>query len=489
VSSVVDAVVVGAGPNGLSAAITIARAGRSVLLVEANDVVGGGVRSSAFGRAGFVHDVCSAVYPMGVGSPFFRSLPLAAHGLEWLQADVPVAHPLDGGRAAVLNRSLSETTAGLGEDGAAYAGMTSGLVELWQRLATEAEAAPGGPTFSSLRSWKSVRTLLRALPAALRSARGLGARFRTDEGKALVAGLGAHGMQPLTGLATAGFVLSLGAAAHAVGWPIVRGGAQRLAEALAGVLRASGGTIETGRPVRSLAELPASRVLLLDVSPAALLRLGAERLPSCYRRRLAAHRHGPATFKVDYVLERPIPWSAEACRAAGVVHVGGSAPEIALALAQTAAGQVAPRPFVLVAQPSLLDRGRVPPGSGQETAWAYCHLPRDCTDDMTGPIEAQLERFAPGFKQSVVARHALGPADLENHNRNLEGGDIGGGPCDLRHLLLGPALRLVPWTTPDPRIFLCSASTPPGPGVHGLCGYFAARAALRALGRPLTSGR
>ena len=249
------------------------------------------------------------------------------------------------------------------------------------------------------------------------------------------------------------------------------------------MLRAVGGTIETGRPVRSLAELPAARTILLDVSPGQLLSLAGERFPRRYRAQLAKHRRGPATFTLDYVLSRPVPWLAEACRSAGVVHVGGTASEIERALAQIAAGRPAEHPFVLVAQSSLFDRSRVPGGSGEETAWAYCHVPRGCTDDMTGAIEAQIERFAPGFRQSVLERHALGPAALEAHNRNLERGDIGGGACDLRHIVFGPALRAVPWTTPDPRIFLCSASTPPGPGVHGLCGYFAARAALRALRR------
>jgi phytoene dehydrogenase-like protein len=474
-----DAVVVGAGPNGLAAAITLARAGRSVHVIEAKDVAGGGVRSGSLGHTDYIHDVCSAVYPMGVGSPFFASLPLEAHGLEWVQPDVPVAHPLDGGRAGVLYRSLAQTVSALGEDGAAYEAMSGGLVGVWQRLIEGARH----DAWSSVLSRKSVVALMRALPLVLRSARGLGARFRTEEARALVAGLGAHGMQPLTRVATAGFALSLGASAHAVGWPSVRGGAGRLTNALVAVLRSHGGTLETGRSVRALAELPASRTVLLDVSPGQLLRLAGERFPRGTRTRLAKHRHGPATFKLDYVLARPIPWVAEACRAAGVVHVGGTAAEIADALAQTAAGRVAPRPFVLVAQPSLLDRTRVPSGSGDETAWAYCHVPLGCTEDVTDAIEAQIERFAPGFKQTILARHKLGPASFEAHDENLEGGDIGGGACDLPHLLAGPMRRLVPWSTPDPRLFLCSASTPPGPGVHGLCGHFAARAALRVLRR------
>ena len=480
-----DAVVVGACPNGLAAAITLARAGCSVAVVDAIDTVGGGVSSAALTEPGFVHDVClPAVYPMGVGSPFFRSLRLGAHGVDWVHADAPLAHPLDGGRAVVLHRSLDETAMGLGADGAAYSGMVGGLVELWRRLVAESDGASGGPTFSSLRSWHAVRVALRALPLALRSARSLArGRLHGDEGRALVAGLGAHGMLPLTATATGAFVLSLGAAAPPGGWPIVRGGSSQFAAARAAVLRGLGGTIETGRRVHSLGELPPSRAVVLDVSPRELLRLASDRLPRRYGRQVARYRRGSAAFKIDYALDRPIPWEAAACRGAGVVHVGGTADEIEAAFAQVAGGRTPPRPFVLVAQPSLFDRSRVPAQGGFETAWAYCHVPNGSSDDMTDAIENQIERFAPGFRSCVRARHRLGPAALEAHDSNLEGGDIGGGACDVRQLLLRPVPRLVPWTTPDPRLFLCSASTPPGPGVHGMCGYLAARVALRALRR------
>jgi phytoene dehydrogenase-like protein len=372
----------------------------------------------------------------------------------------------------VVDRSLDQTVAGLGPDGAAYRTLVGWLAQRWGRLLDGA-------------GWRVMRPGVGGLLGLMRacgSAQGVASRrLRTSEGRALFAGLAGHGMQPLDRLGTAGFAMVLAAGAHAVGWPIVRGGAQRLADGLAAVLRGYGGVIKTGHPVRSLDQLPPARAIMLDVSPAQLLRLAGDRLPRRYRQRLARFRRGPAAFKIDYVLETPIPWAAEACRRAGVVHVGGSADEIAAALAAAWQGTSPSSPFVLVAQPSLFDDERVPRGSGRHTAWAYCHLPTGSTDDMTRPIEAQIERFAPGFQARIVARHVLGPADLEAHDANLEQGDIGGGACDLRQLIFRPSARLVPWSTPDPTLFLCSASTPPGPGVHGLCGYWAARATLRSL--------
>ena len=483
-----DAVVVGAGPNGLSAAITLARAGRSVRLLEESGDVGGGVRSAALTLPGFVHDVCSAVYPMGVGSPFFRGLPLGAHGVEWLEPTLPLAHPLDGGRAAVLHGTLAATVEALGEDGAAHARIFGDLTERWQALTPDQRAHAGAEARPRPASrWRALRptpALVRTLLSALRPAGALArGAFRTEEARALLGGLAAHGVQPLARWGTGGFALTLGAAAHAVGWPMVRGGAQRLADALAAILRGQGGTIELGRPVRALAELPPARVVLLDLSPAALLRLAGERLPRGYRGALRRFRRGPAAFKIDYALSGPIPWQAPACRRAGVVHVCGGLDEIERALDDAWRGELPRRPFVLVAQPSLFDRSRVPEGSDAHTAWAYAHVPHGAMTDMTDAIETQLERFAPGFKQRVLARHVLSPATLEAHNANLEGGDISGGACDLRQLLFRPTFRLLPWTTPDPALFLCSSSTPPGPGVHGLCGHLAARAALRRLGR------
>jgi len=487
-----DAVVVGAGPNGLSAAITLARAGRSVRVIEASETVGGGVRSAALTLPGFVHDVCSAVYPMAVGSPFFRGLPLRAHGVEWVQPDLPLAHPLDGGRAAALHGTLAATMEALGADGPAHARIFRDLTERWQALTPdgrpERDAPPvtwqQGPRRRSLwRVFRPTPALPRTLYTALRSAGGLArSAFRSEEAQALLGGLAAHGVQPLSKAGTGGFALTLGAAAHAVGWPLIRGGAQKLADALAEILRHHGGTIELGRTVRALTELPPARVVLLDVSPAALLRLAGTRLSPRYRRALGRFKRGPAAFKIDYALDGPIPWQAAACRRAGVVHVCGPLDEIERALEQAWRGVEPGRPFVLVAQPSLFDRSRVPVGSDAQTAWAYAHVPLGSTADVTGVIEAQLERFAPGFQRRVLARHVLDPAALEAHDANLEGGDIAGGACDLRQLLFRPAFRFVPWATSDPRLFLCSSSTPPGPGVHGLCGHLAARAALRRLG-------
>lgn len=486
-----DAVVVGAGPNGLSAAITLARAGRSVLVIEASEEVGGGVRSAALTLPGFVHDVCSAVYPMGAGSPFFRGLPLRAHGVEWLEPDLPLAHPLDGGQAAVLHGSLAATVEALGEDGAAHARLFRDLTARWQALTPDQrrhgdqdhDDAAGPGAWSPWRALRPTPALLRTLLTALRPADALArSAFRTEPARALLGGLAAHGVQPLSKPGTGAFALTLGAAAHAVGWPMVRGGAQRLAGALAKILGGHGGTIELGRSVRGLSELPPARVVLLDVSPSALLRLAGERLTPRYRRALRRFRRGPAAFKIDYALDGPIPWAAAACRRAGVVHVCGPLDEIERALNDAWRGVAPARPFVLVAQPSLFDRSRVPTGSAAHTAWAYAHVPLGTTIDMTDVIEAQLERFAPGFKRHVLARHVLTPGGLEAHDANLEGGDIAGGACDLRQLLFRPAFRLVPWTTPDPALFLCSSSTPPGPGVHGLCGHLAARAALRRLG-------
>ena len=472
-----DAIVVGAGPNGLAAAITLARAGRSVHVIEAFDAIGGGVRSAELTLPGFVHDVCSAIYPMGIGSPFFRGLPLAAHGLEWAHPELPLAHPLDGGRAAALHRSLDATAEELGPDGPTYARIFGDLTERWRALIAPPPRRLADVVGPSPGLW---RTAAAGLSPAARVARR---RFVTEEARALWAGLAAHGMQPLVRAGTGGFALSLGAAAHAVGWPFVRGGAQRLADALAGVLRGHGGTIETGHQVRSIEELPAARVVLLDVAPEALARIAGDLLPSRFSDQLARFRRGPAAFKLDYALSQPIPWQAEACRRAGVVHVGGTCSEVGLAFGEVARGLHPARPFVLVAQPSLFDRGRVPPGSSQHTAWAYCQVPEGSGRDMTDLLEAQIERFAPGFRDVVLARHTPDPRALEAHNANLVGGDIWGGACDLRHLIFRPTPRLRPWTTPHPRIFLCSASTPPGPGVHGLCGFMAARAALRALRR------
>ncbi len=466
-----DAVVVGAGPNGLAAAIELARAGRSVLVCERAETIGGGARTAELTLPGYRHDVCSAIHPLAVGSPFLRGLPLADHGLELLEPAVQAAHPLDGGRAAVLHRSLDDTAAGLGPDGDAYAGLMRPFGEGWDELAPVVLGAPRLPRHPLLAA--------RFARAGVRGASGLAtSRFRSDEARALMAGMGAHSMRPLDRAPTAAFGLVLLALGHAFGWPVARGGSQAIADAMAAYLRSLGGEIRTGVEVRSLADLPEARALLFDVTPRQLVAICGEALPGRYAAALRRYRYGAGVFKLDYALSAPVPWAAEACRRAGTVHVGGTLAEIAEAEATVTSGGHPERPFVLVAQQSLVDPGRAP--AGGHTLWAYCHVPNGSPVDMTAAIERQIERFAPGFGDVVLERAARTPADLEAENPNYVGGDINGGAATLRQVLARPALRITPHATPNPRIFLCSSSTPPGGGVHGMCGYHAARAALRS---------
>ena len=472
-----DAVVVGSGPNGLAAAITIAQAGRSVLVREAAEEIGGGTRSAQLTLPGFVHDVCSAIHPLGAASPFFRTLPLADHGLEWIHAPAALAHPLDDGPAVLLERSVDATAAGLGEDADSYRRLVGPLARDWDRLADAILAPPA-------RLPRHPRAGARFARHALRSAVAVGRGFRGERAKALFAGCAAHSMLPLERSPSAAFGLVLLALGHVAGWPIPRGGSQRIADALAAHLRALGGEVETGAPVESLGDLPPTRAVLCDVTPRQLLRLAGDRLPPRYTDVLARYRYGPGAFKVDWALDGPIPWRAATCEAAACVHVGGTLDEIAAAERAPGEGRVADRPFVLLAQQSLFDPARAP--AGKHTAWAYCHVPNGSTVDVTDRIEAQVERFAPGFRERIAGRHVMAPADLEARNPNLVGGDINGGVQDLRQILGRPLVRPVPYATPVPGLFLCSASTPPGGGVHGMCGHLAARAALRG---PLGGGR
>jgi phytoene dehydrogenase-like protein len=445
-----------------------------VLVLEANQTVGGGARSAELTLPGFVHDLGSAIHPLGLGSPFFRLLPLAEYGLSWIHAPTPLAHPLDDGAAATLEPAVEETAGGLGPDAGAYRWLLGPVVADWPRLLP----AVLGPL--RLRSARHPLALarfgLRALPPARLLAEGL---FRGERARALFAGLAAHAIQPLEWPGTAAAGLVLGALGHTVGWPLPRGGAQRVADALAGHLRALGGEIVTGAPVASLEELPRADSVLLDVTPRQLLRIAGGRLPAGYRRRLARYRYGPGVFKVDWALAGPIPWRAPACARAGTVHLGGALAEVAAAERAVWQGEHPERPFVLLAQPSLFDPSRAP--AGGHTAWAYCHVPHGSSEDRTEAIERQVERFAPGFRELILGRSSMGPRDLERHDANLVGGDIGGGVLDLRQLYTRPLPRLVPYATPIRGLYLCSSSTPPGGGVHGLCGYFAARAALRGL--------
>jgi phytoene dehydrogenase-like protein len=407
---------------------------------------------------------------MAAGSPLFLELPLAEHGLEFLQPELPLAHPLDGGEAAVLARSLEETADGLGKDGRAWRRLVGPIARGWDRLAPELLA----PLHIPRAPLRMARFGLHGLqPAAALAA----FHFSGERARALFAGLAGHSMLPLEETASAAIALVLGAAGHAVGWPIPRGGAQAISDALAGHLRALGGEIETGRWVRSVGELPPARAYLLDVTPRQLVALAGDRLPARYLRRLLRYRYGPGVFKVDWALAEPIPWSAEACRRAGTVHLGGTLEEIAAAEAAVARGGHPERPYVLLAQPTLEDSSRAP--AGRHVAWAYCHVPNGSTEDRTDAIEAQVERFAPGFRELVLARHTADTAAMEAYDPNYVGGDINGGIQDLGQLFTRPVARLVPYSTPNPEIWICSSSTPPGGGVHGMCGYHAARAVLR----------
>jgi len=467
-----DAVVVGSGPNGLAAAISLAQAGCSVLVLEAKETVGGGLRSAELTLPGFSHDICSAIHPLGVGSPFFQSLPLGDYGLEWIQPDVPLAHPFDDGTAITMERSVEATATALGPDAAAYRRLMAPLVADWDKLTVD--------ILGPLRVPRHPVAMARFGLLAIRSARGLAeSRFESEPARALFAGLAAHSIMPLEQRPTAAFGLVLGILGHAVGWPLPRGGSQNIADALADYLRSLGGEIVTDMAVKEIDDLPAAPAVLFDVTPRQLLRMAGHQLPSGYRRQLLSYRYGPGVFKIDLALDGPIPWQAAECARAGTVHLGGTLSEIAAGERAIWRGQHPERPYVLLAQQSLFDPTRAP--AGKHTVWAYCHLPNGSTVDMTERIEAQIERFAPGFRDCILARTVKSPLAFEQYNANYIGGDINGGVQDLRQQFTRPALRLVPYTTPNRRIYLCSSSTPPGGGVHGMCGYFAAQAALRRV--------
>ena len=453
-----SATIIGSGPNGLAAAILLARAGYRATVHEAAAQIGGGARSAALTLPGFIHDVCSAVHPMAVCSPCFEQFPLAVHGLRWVHPEAPLAHPLDDGSAVLLERSIDATAAGLGPDGDAWRRLVGPLADAWPRLRHDVLAPPHLPRHPLAMAKFGLH--------AIRSARALAeSHFRGTRARALFAGLAAHSALPLEAPPSAAIGLVLAIAAHAGGWPFPRGGAQRISDALAGYLQSLGGEIRTGSRVTTL---PDDSMVMCDVTPRQFLGLAGDRLPEAFRRALVRYRYGPGAFKMDWALDAPIPWRAPECARAGTVHVGGTLEEIAEWEARHTG-----RPFVLVAQPSLFDHTRAP--AGKHTAWAYCHVPNGGTGDMTDAIESQIERFAPGFRARILARHVLTPAALELLNPNLVGGDITGGAMDLRQCLLRPTRLL--YRTPLTGVWLCSSSTPPGGGVHGMCGFWAVRRA------------
>lgn len=465
-----DAAVVGSGPNGLSAAIVLARAGLRVRVHEAEPTVGGGCRSAELTLPGFVHDVCSAIHPMAAASPFFSELNLGRRGLEWIHPTVALAHPLDDGSAVTLLRSLDETAVGLGTDAGAYRRIVA-------PLAANARALIDDVLGPLARVPRHPLLLTRFGSRAMFSAERLSRAFDGERARALIAGLAAHSFLPLDAPFTASFALVFMAVCHTVGWPLVRGGSQRLTDALVATLRELGGEVALGDRVGALEQLSPTRAVLFDTTPSALDRICGDRLPDRYRRALQRFRHGPGAFKIDYALSGPVPWRAPACRLAGTVHLGGTFAEIAASEATVARGEHPERPFVLVAQQSLFDPTRAP--TSHHTLWAYCHVPPGSMRDMTAAIEAQLERFAPGFRDVVLARTVTPPRTLEDHNANYIGGDISGGANDGGQLFARPVFAVDPYATPAAGIYLCSASTPPGAGVHGMCGFHAAQSALR----------
>jgi phytoene dehydrogenase-like protein len=485
-----DAIVIGSGPNGLAAAITVAQKGRSVIVLEAQPTLGGGARTAELTLPGFKHDLCSAIHPMAVASPFFRSLPLAEHGLEWIHPPAPLAHPLDDGTAAMLERpvgqassmpnaseqfsfpwqlSLHATCATLGPDAVAYRRLMEPLLAANEALFEE--------TLRPLRFPHHPLLLMAFGFRAIRSARALAnSYFRGREAKALLAGLAGHAILPLDQTLSAAVAVMLGLAGHAVGWPLPRGGSQSITNALISYLKSLGGEVLADCRVDSLADLPPARAYFFDTSPRAMSQIGGDKLPAGFRHKLERFRYGPGVFKLDWALSRPIPWRAPECSRAATLHLGGTLDEIASSEQQVFDGKHPDKPYVLLAQQSLFDSTRAP--EGKHTGWAYCHVPAGSTVDMTETIERQVERFAPGFRDCILARSKLNTTDVHHHNANYIGGDIACGSMTLLQTFLRPTSRL--YTTPNPSLFLCSSSTPPGPGVHGLCGSFAAQAALRS---------
>jgi phytoene dehydrogenase-like protein len=464
-----DAIIVGSGPNGLAAAILMQQKGLSVLLIEGKETIGGGMRSAELTLPGYMHDICSAVHPLAVASPFFETLPLSDYGLEYIYPGIAAAHPFDNGTAAIIKKSVEETARLFGDDEQAYLNLMQPLVKDWRMIAPDAL----GPLHYPKHPLAMARFGLKALTSAIYLAK----RFKTPEAKGLFAGMAAHSIQPLTNLATSAVALVLMISAHLKGWPIPKGGSNQIANALASYFISFGGKIETNFYVKSLEQLPSSHTVILDVTPKQLLQIAGHRFSPLYKWQLERYRYGPGVFKIDWALDAPIPFTASACHKAGTVHIGNTFAEIAQGEQQIWDGKIPEKPFVLLAQPSLFDTSRAP--EGKHTAWAYCHVPNGSTADMTAIIENQVERFAPGFKDTILAKHTMNTAQMEEYNPNYIGGDINGGVIDISQLFTRPALRWSPYKTSAKGIYICSSSTPPGGGVHGMCGYYAAKKALR----------
>ena len=465
-----DAVIVGAGPNGLAAAITLQREGLKVLLLEAKETVGGGMRTTGLTLPGFLHDVCSAIHPMGAASPFLRTLPLHEFGLEYLHPEVLAAHPFDDGTAAVLYQSIADTAAGFGQDGAAYRRLFEPLVERWPQI----ESHILGPMLK----WPNNPLALGAFGfKSLQSAKQIATQFKGRHLRGLWAGIAAHSMIPLESLTSSAIAFVLTIAGHRTGWPIPKGGSQQIADALAAYFCSLGGTIEVNTPVSALRDLPESKALLFDTSPKQLMQICGDRLSALYRWQLQRHRYGMGVFKVDWALSEPTPFMAASVRRAGTVHLGGSIEEIAAGEHEVWQGKHPEKPYVLFAQPSLFDDTRAP--ANQHTGWAYCHVPNGSTRDMTEAITAQVERYAPGFRDTILGTHTFNTAAMESYNPNYIGGDINGGVVNITQLFNRPVLGFSPYRTSAKGLYLCSASTPPGGGVHGMCGFYAARQALK----------
>ncbi|MBS1522527.1 MAG: NAD(P)/FAD-dependent oxidoreductase [Bacteroidetes bacterium] len=464
-----DAVVLGSGPNGLAAAILMQQNGLSVLLIEGKETIGGGMRTSELTLPGYLHDICSAIHPLAVSSPFFETLSLAGHGLEFIYPDIAAAHPFDDGNAAILKHSIEETASQFGIDQKAYISLIEPVVKDWPLIATDAL----GPLHFPKHPFAMARFGLKAL----RSATSVSSSFKTENAKGLFAGMAAHCMQPLSNLSSAATALVLMSAAHLKGWPLPKGGSQQIANSFASYFVSLGGRIETNTFITSLNQLPSSNAVLFDITPRQLLQIAGHKFSNIYKWQLKRYRYGMGIFKIDWALDGQIPFTNKQCRQAGTVHLGNTFAEIASSEKSSWNGRISEKPFVLMSQQSLFDNSRAP--EGKHTGWAYCHVPAGSTVDMTEAIERQVERFAPGFRDRILAKHIMNSAQVEEYNPNYIGGDINGGAFDLGQLFTRPALRWSPYRTSAKGLYICSSSTPPGGGVHGMCGYHAAKRALK----------